>query len=100
MKGIEVVQKVIEQFGTRDGLVIAEKSGVKIIYQNWHPVTVGEFDKKTKTICVNLRALTNKNMTRESIIAHELGHFFAMSFNFDRKTEESFAIAFGEELIK
>ncbi len=100
MKAIETAKKVIEKFGTRDCFAIAEKSGVKIVYQNWHPVTVGEYDKKKRTISVNLRALTNNKFCEKAIIAHELGHFFAAEFNFDRKTEESFAEEFAAELIK
>ena len=91
--------KVIERFGTRDPLFIARKSGVRIVYGNWHPVTVGEFDRRARTIRVNLRAVEAGDFTAPEIVAHELGHFFALGFGFDRKTEESFASRFAEELI-
>lgn len=100
MKAFEKAKKVAEKFGTRDCFAIAEKSGVKIVYQSWHPVTAGEYDKKAKTICVNLRALNGGNISKESIVAHELGHFFAAEFDFDKKAEESFAVEFAAELTK
>lgn len=42
-----------------DVFAIIEKAGLKIVYQNRHPVTIGEFDKKVQSLFVNLRALTN-----------------------------------------
>lgn len=98
MKAGETARKIIEKFGTRDCFLIAEKAGVRIVYEKWHPVTVGEYDKKTRTICVNLRALTDNKFSAEKIVAHELGHFFAGEYNFDRKTEEEFARDFADEL--
>jgi len=100
MKAFEIAKKVVEKFGTRDVFAIAEKSGVKIVYESWHPSTLGEFDKKAHTICVNLRAVAENKVLKETIVAHELGHFFAAEFNFDRKTEESFAEEFAGELLK
>jgi len=99
-KAFETVKKIIEKFGTRDCVAIAEKAGVKIVYENWHPVTVGEYDKISKTIRVNQRALENGKFSEREIIAHELGHFFAAEFNLDRKTEEVFACDFTCELTK
>ncbi len=100
MKAFEMAVKVFEKFGTPDVFVIAEKSGVKIVYESWQPVTIGEYDKKAKTICVNLRALTSNKIAKEAIVAHELGHFFAAEFSFDRQTEEAFAAEFAAELLK
>lgn len=100
MKGSLKAQNVIKSFGTNNVFAIAEKSGVEIVYEYWHPVTVGEFDKKKNIICVNLQALTHKKFSECAIVAHELGHFFAKEFNFDRKNEEIFACEFAEELIK
>lgn len=99
MKATETAKKIIEKFGTTDVYQIAEKANVKIVYESWFPSTVGEFDKKTKTICINRRALEIGKFSERKIIAHELGHFFAMEFNFDRKTEESFAETFAVELL-
>lgn len=98
MKAIETAKKVIEKFGTRDCFAIAEKAGVGIVYQSWHPVTIGEFDRKTKTICVNTRALTDKKISKETVVAHELGHFFAAEFNLSRVDEEKFAVEFAVNL--
>ncbi len=91
---------MIEKFGTRDVFLMAEKVGVPIVYQNWHPVTFGEYDKKTRTIRVNLRALRENKISKELIVAHELGHFFAAEYDYDRKTEESFAEEFAAKLIE
>lgn len=98
MKACETARKtagkIIEKFGTADVFAIAAKAGVHVIYESWHPVTIGEFDKRRKTIVVNRRAAENGKFTEREIIAHELGHFFAAEFNLDRKAEEAFAEAF------
>lgn len=99
MSGLELAEKVILEFDTNDVFVIAEKSGVKIIYETWQPVTLGEFHQKTKTIYVNL----NANVTREGIIAHELGHyFFRTQVDFQNLDidEETFCDEFTKELLK
>lgn len=100
MEAVKTAEKIIEKFGTADVFQIAEKSNVKIVYESWFPATVGEFDKKTNTICVNRRALEIEKFSECKIIAHELGHFFAADFNLDRKTEEAFAETFAVELMK
>lgn len=99
MKAIEQAQKIISELGTNNVYEIAEKFGVKIIYQNWHPITIGEFDKKSKTICVNIRGLADNKFSEQGIIAHELGHFFAGGFDLDRKSEEDFAQEFAKVLV-
>ncbi len=98
-KAFEAVKTVIEKFGTRDCFAIAEKSGVRIVYESWHPSTVGEYDKISKTICVNRRAFENGKFSEKTIIAHELGHFFAARFNLDRKAEELYAEEFAAQLV-
>jgi Zn-dependent peptidase ImmA (M78 family) len=92
MTGKELAQKVSAQYGTTDVLAIAEQAGVPIIYQKWQPTTIGEFDKKTKTIYINLNAPIEK----EVIIAHELGHYFLneMGVKYTKKIEESVVEAF------
>ena len=100
MTAAEKARKIIEKFGTDDVFIIAAKSNVRIIYENWHPSTVGEFDQKTRTICVNRRTLDDEKHSEREIIAHELGHFFAAEYNLDRKTEENFAREFSGELLK
>ena len=92
----ETARKVIEKFGTNDVFVIAEKADVKIVYENWHPVTIGEFEKKRKRFASIFAPWKIINYAERKIIAHELGHFFAAEFNFDRKTEEIFAREFAE----
>ena len=88
---------------TRDVFLIAEKAGVSIIYESWHPATIGEYDRKTKTIRVNRnapgKAEDAENM-REKIIAHELGHFYAIDLKMDKKEEETFARSFAEKLLE
>lgn len=100
MTATKKARNVIEKFGTNDVFIIAEKSAVRIVYENWHPATVGEFDKKTRTICVNQRALEGDKFSEREIIAHELGHFFAEENGLDRKKEESFAANFAKEFTK
>jgi hypothetical protein len=102
MKAQALTRKIIDKCGTNDVYKIAEKNGVSIIYEHWYPVTIGEFEWKTKTIRVNLRALevdVNRESSEKIIIAHELGHFFAKKFNFDKSDEETFAHEFAENLI-
>jgi len=96
IKGQEFAKQVLENFGTNDVFVIAEKAGVQIVYENWFPVTIGEYNRKNKTICVNL----NAKETREKIIAHELGHFFAQDLNLTKTEEEKFCDDFAESLLE
>jgi len=98
MKAFETANQVIETYGTRDCFIIAKKAGVKIVYENWHPVTIGEYDRKAKMIRVNLRALTENKYSKKAVIAHELGHFFAAEFNLSRIDEETFAVEFAKKL--
>lgn len=102
MKISDFAKDIIERFGTSDVFQIAEKVGVKIFYESWNPVTIGEFDWKTKTICVNLRALKNDGdimRLEKLIVAHELGHFFAADLKLEKSEEEKFAREFAETLI-
>lgn len=99
----ELAKNVIEKFATRDVFEIARKVGAKIVYESWYPTTIGEFERETNTILVNLRALeNNKNAAdlEKIIIAHELGHFFAGDLNLDKSEEEKFAKDFARELTK
>lgn len=98
-----VAQKVIEKFGTNNVFAIAERAGVKIVYESWYPVTIGEFERKTRTIRVNRKAIEdNKDILNfaEKIVAHELGHFFAVNLNLEKIEEEDFAHKFAERLMK
>jgi Zn-dependent peptidase ImmA (M78 family) len=93
MTGSELAQKVIQHYGTADVFELVQSTGVTILYAHWHPTTMGEFHKKTKTIYINLDALIEK----ERIIAHELGHYFIdhfglkMSKDDEEKTVQEFA---------
>jgi Zn-dependent peptidase ImmA (M78 family) len=97
------VAEIVRRYKTRDVFALAEKAGVKIVYESWHPVTRGEFERKTKTIRVNRRALANSPNALEAeriIIAHELGHFFALDLKLERSEDENFACEFAECLMK
>ena len=103
MKAMETARKVVEKFGTADVLEIARRSGLKIVRESWHPVTIGEFDRKNMTICVNRRALENvenADLIERKIVAHELGHFFALDLKFSKNDEEIFAREFAEIMTK
>ena len=103
MNGKQAAQKAREKYGTHDPLIIAEKAGVRVIYESWYPTTIGEFEREGGTIRVNRRALeNNKNAAdlEQIIVAHELGHYFALDLKLDRKDEEVFARAFAAELLK
>lgn len=91
----DVVQKIVDEFGTLDVFEIAGKAGVRIVYESWFPVTIGEFDRRNKAISVNLNAA----VSREKIIAHELGHFFWEKYNLNQIEEEKFAREFAEIMI-
>jgi hypothetical protein len=98
----ENAMTMVAQLGTRDVFEIARSNGVNIMYGSWHPITIGEFDRGTKTIRVNKRAVadaTGGAALEIKIIAHELGHFFAGSMKMDNEEEESFSRAFATALV-
>lgn len=96
------VKRTVAEFGTSNPCEIAEKANVKIVFESWYPVTIGEFERKTKTIRVNRRAVaeseTDGNLEK-NIIAHELGHFFAADLKLNKAEEENFAQQFAETLV-
>lgn len=98
-----LIDEIARRHETADVFSIAKQSNVSIIYENWHPVTIGEFDVKTSTIRINRRALDaakdDCKLERE-IVAHELGHFFARDFEMNKKTEEAFARLFAVKLLR
>lgn len=96
MKPEELARLVGERYLTRDVYAIAEFASLKIVYQRWHPVTVGEFDRRARTITVNENAAIEK----ERIIAHELGHYFLRFFEVKNVAdEESFCDDFAKSLL-
>ena len=60
-----LIEEIAREYGTRDVYQIAGKAGVSIIYESWHPATVGEFERKTKTIRVNRSAPGKAVQVRE-----------------------------------
>lgn len=72
MSGKALAHEIIERFGTKDVGIICKNISVKICYASWNPSTIGEFDRKTNTITINL----NAKIDQKQIIAHELGHYF------------------------
>lgn len=73
MDGKILAQKVIKIYHTNDILLLVERAGIRVVCERWTPVTYGEFDRKNKTISINLRA----PIPPSEILAHELGHYFA-----------------------
>ena len=102
-KMTDLASFIAGRYGTRDVFVIAERVGLKIVYQKWFPATAGEFHFKTKTIYVN----ENAGIPPEKIIAHELAHYFLKEFETPRRcrdaeefNEEKFCDEFAEKLLK
>ena len=98
-----VARKIVNLSGTNDVFTIAEKACLKIVYESWYPVTIGEFERKTRTIRVNRAALEkseNCESLERKIIAHELGHFFAGGLKLEKHSEEDFAREFAERLTE
>jgi hypothetical protein len=94
---------VVAKLGTPDVFEIARSNGVKIVYESWHPITIGEFERRTKTIRVNKRAIEGAVDGRKleiKIIAHELGHFFASSMKLNIESEEAFSHDFATLLVE
>ena len=91
-----LAEYVCNLFQTRNVYEIAAKSGVKIVYQKWFPVTFGEFDRKKQIIVIN----ENAPIAVEKIIAHELGHFFVKEFAVKITNEETFCDEFADVLLK
>ena len=94
-----LAEKVFGKFRTRDVFELAAGAGLTIVYRRWFPVTVGELDRRAKTICVNEAA----EIDRRTIIAHELGHYFLHEFGARPAAaadEEKFCDEFAERLLK
>ncbi|MEZ0609390.1 ImmA/IrrE family metallo-endopeptidase [Fibrella sp. WM1] len=98
MTGSELAKQVMQRYGTSDVAELARRAGVVVRYERWHPVTLGEYHPKTRTICINL----NASLAQASILAHELGHFFIhdAGLTVSRQDEETIAQAFAETLLR
>jgi hypothetical protein len=100
--GAEVAEKIAAASGTREVFAIAAAHGVTIAHESWYPVTIGEYERKSKTIRVNRQAVSGVGIhvhTEARIVAHELGHHFAAGLKMDRETEELFAHEFAHALL-
>lgn len=83
-RGAEAARRVVARFQTDDVLTLARRAGVEIVYERWPLVTLGECEKRSRTIRVNLNAIEcagrveslGEEFILRAIIAHELGHFF------------------------
>ncbi|HVF26837.1 MAG TPA: hypothetical protein VM943_01270 [Pyrinomonadaceae bacterium] len=100
-RGAETARRIAAQFQTDEVFTLARRAGVKIIYERWPLVTIGECEKRSRTIRVNLNAIEHrdsikylgKELLERAIIAHELGHLF------DTRTEKLSADKSTERLI-
>ncbi|WP_041258406.1 ImmA/IrrE family metallo-endopeptidase [Fibrella aestuarina] len=97
MTGSELAQQVMQRYQTTDVAQLAQQAGVVVRYERWHPITLGEYHPKTRTICINL----NAPGAQARILAHELGHFFIHEAGLvlSRRDEEAMADAFAETLL-
>lgn len=95
--GARLAEMLVRRLETRDVFEIAADAGLRIVYQKWFPVTLGEFDWTTQTICVN----ENAPVEAEKIIAHELGHFFVRKLEIKNiADEEHFCDRFAARLLR
>lgn len=83
-RGAETARRVVARFQTDDVLTLARRAEVEIVYERWPLVTLGECEKRSRTIRVNLNAIEcagrvdslGEEFILRAIIAHELGHLF------------------------
>jgi hypothetical protein len=94
MKAAELAGAVRVRYGTSDVYAIAEACGLTISAGRWHPVTAGEFDRRSGQITVNL----NAPFDTEKIAAHELGHYFIDEFGVETPSEEDYCDEFAAVL--
>lgn len=100
-RGAATARRVAARFETDEVFTLAGRAGVKITYGRWTLVTIGECEKRSRTIRVNLNAIEHadsikhlgKELLERAIIAHELGHLF------DTRTENLSADKPTERLI-
>lgn len=94
--GKQLAQTIIDRYGTKDVYEIVKKAGINLKFEQWHPVTNGEFHRKTRQIRIN----TNAESCIEKVIAHELGHYFIAEITVERiENEEKIADDFSIGLI-
>ncbi len=97
MSGEALAHEIIERFSTKDAVLLCQKAKISIRFERWNPSTIGEFDRKTNTITVNL----NAKVDQKRIIAHELGHYFVhqKGIKLSRTEEEKVAEDFAKSLF-
>lgn len=97
MKANQLAAAIVQRFQTRNVAEIAENLGVKVVYEKWFPVTLGEFDWKKREIRVN----QNAKISFDVIIAHELGHYFVKAYKLKiAGDEEIFCDEFADNLLR
>lgn len=98
MTGKELAEKVLTEYSTTDVFELAKKAGCTVVFARWQPVTLGEYHRKTKTIFLNEN--TEKKML-DTVLAHELGHFFCDIFlvNVQKQEAEDIANAFAAVVL-
>lgn len=85
-RGHASARRVVALYRTTDVFEIAERAGVRVVYERWPLVTVGECEPRLRVVRINLAALDragkgnnaecSRRMLTSVILAHELGHFF------------------------
>jgi hypothetical protein len=114
--GAALARHVAAEYGTADVFELAARAGVRLVYERWPLLTVGECEPRAGIVRVNLAALEqaregDERFTKQAlarlIIAHELGHFFDARLNrtkrqgrTGRQMAEKIAHAFAVELLR
>jgi Zn-dependent peptidase ImmA (M78 family) len=97
MNGINLAKSIVSEFQTNNVFEIAQRLDISIVYEQWFPVTLGEYNRKKRRITVN----KNAQIPFDKIIAHELGHYFLEGFSPQRHgDEEKICDEFADELLK
>lgn len=91
-----VVRELAEAEKSLDPFYLAQRWGVAVVLESWHPATWGEYDRRNAQIYLNKQA----PVSLQKILAHELGHFWIhqQGFQLSRKEEETWVEAFADEL--
>jgi Zn-dependent peptidase ImmA (M78 family) len=97
MNGINLAKSIVSEFQTNNVFKIAQRLDISIVYEQWFPVTLGEYNRKKRRITVN----KNAQIPFDKIIAHELGHYFLEGLSPQRHgDEEKICDEFADELLK
>jgi Zn-dependent peptidase ImmA (M78 family) len=66
----ELIEQLVRETGSANPFAIAAARSIAVEYGEWTPVTLGEYDDRSRTITINRRAAADHRI----IAAHELGH--------------------------